>query len=77
MWVQDLIYICMCMWVPVLFTIFYLLFLSLFLHFLLTFTLLSYKTCVICCMHTIVSYNIKCKVMSQGPIPDIAKLLLG
>ena len=22
-------------------------------------------------------YNIKCKVMSQGPIPDIAKLLLG
>ena len=45
------------------------LFLTLFLHFLLTFTLWSYITSVICCMHKIVYYNIKCKVMSQGPHP--------
>ena len=28
-------------------------------------------------MHVIVYHNIKCKVMSQGPIPDIAKITSG
>ena len=40
-------------------------------------SLVLYNFCYLLYAYNIVYYNIKCKVMSQGPIRDIAKLLLG